>query len=575
MSLLALVNTLQRGNHAAADSTADVRVRAFESLLFERLQITRFTEDDVREKTSPLRPPAVEDPEERLWKEDTAIPRIHLQGNGRYSVMVTNAGGGYSRWNEFDVTRWRSDPARDAWGSFLYIRDTQSDSVWAAAFQPCGGQLGTSSVSFSADRAEFHRRVQGIESMLSVTVAAEDDVEVRRLTLTNRTLSTRQLELTTYSELAMAVHRTDSSHPAFAKLFIQTEHAGNGVLIARRRLRSPDEPPIWVAHVLVGADGATQFETDRAAFLGRSATAESPEALHRDPNGSTGTVLDPILSLRHRLTLDPRERVEIDFLTVAAPSRESLLSLIAKYQRTESVTRVFEMSWTKAQLELRYLGVGPAAVHRFQQLASHLLYPNYRLRPPGDRLVQNRLGQSSLWASGISGDLPILIVTVAESRHLPLVREILLARAYWRLRGLQADVIILNQEAPGYDRPLHQQLTRQIEAHAPASDLDKPGGIFLRDWNLIPTDHRTLLLATASVVLHGGRGSLQQQLLTGADLPHHRHSPPRVSARNHPHSLCRFSSCRTSTDSAGLNLTPASTRSTCAPEATHLRRGPT
>ena len=327
-------------------------------------------------------------------------------------------------------------------------------------------------------------------------------------------MRSRHLEFTSYAELALAPHGADRAHPAFSKMFVETEYLDTGVLVAHRRLRSPDEHPIWAAHILVGATGEIQYETDRDKFLGRGNTPEQPTAARRELTGSVGTVLDPIFSLRCRAVVEPRDRLEISFITVVASSREALLPLINKYRRAESVTRAFEMAWTRAQLEFRYLGVGPAAAHRFQDLASHLLYPNPRLRMPGDRLLRNRLGQTALWADGISGDLPILTVTINEPRSVPLVRELLLAHAYWRLRGFRVDLVILNQEIPSYDRPLNLQLLRQVEAHSPAELMNKPGGVFIRDWYGLSEEHRNLILAASSVVLSGSRGPLQQQLAT-------------------------------------------------------------
>ncbi|HTW67790.1 MAG TPA: glucoamylase family protein [Bryobacteraceae bacterium] len=497
----------------------DVRIRAVESLLFERMPITRMAPDVLHTTSVRTQSPEGEEPAERTWKEETALPRVHLQGNGRYSLMVTNAGGGYSRWKDFDLTRWRSDTTRDPWGSFLYIRDLQSGTVWAAAHQPTGSRMGSSLVTFSADRAEFQRRLFGVETVMDVTVAAEDDVELRRVTITNRSARSRSLEFTSYQELALAPHRTDTAHPAFAKMFVQTERAAVNVLFAHRRLRSPGDPPIWAAHILLGAPGQIQYETDRAVFLGRGCGTDMPQAVRRDLTGSAGTVLDPIFSLRCRVTLQPRDRIQLDFITIAADSREALLALVSKYQRQQIVTRAFEMAWTRAQLEFRYLGVGPAAANRFQELASHLLYPNSRLRPVADRLIRNHLGQSVLWAYGISGDLPILAITAAEPRHLPLFREVLLAHSYWRLRGLRVDLLVLNQEGASYDQPFRQQLLRQVQAHASEAGMDKPGGIFLRDWNAIPEEHRNLLLAVSSAVLNGVRGSLQRQLTSTGEAP--------------------------------------------------------
>ncbi len=364
----------------------------------------------------------------------------------------------------------------------------------------------------------FIATVLGVESTMDVAIAAEDDVELRRLTVTNRTLRKRQLELTSYVELSLAPHRADVAHPAFAKMFVETEAVSEDTLIAHRRARSPEDPPIWVAHLLIGASSGIQHETDRAIFLGRGNNVSSPDKLRQDLSGSTGAVLDPIFSLRCSLDLEARDRVEITYITLTAASRESLMALVEKYKRPESIARAFQMAWTRAQLEFRYLGIDPSAAHRFQELASHLIYPNARLRPPSDRLALNKLGQPALWGYGVSGDLPMLVVTIADARGLPLLRELLLAHNYWRLRGFRVDLIVLNQETASYEQPLKTQLLRQIEAHSTESGIDKPGGVFLRDWNAIPEDHRNLFLSTASVVLSGGRGSLKQQL-SGASEP--------------------------------------------------------
>ncbi len=510
MSLLALNNVLHR-DVMQRRFHGDRRIRAIESLLFERVPNTPLPAEDVRAGSSAPLPTAADDPPERVWRENTAVPRVHLYGNGRYALMVSNAGGSYSRWGEFDVARWRSDTTRDCWGTFIYIRDVRANTLWSAAWQPLGGSLGSSAVRFLADHTEFHRRVQDIETLQTVTVSAEDDAELRRLTVTNWSARTRELDFTSYMELALAPHGADMAHPAFAKMFIETEHVDDGLLIAHRRLQSPENPSVWAAHLLVGAPGGIQFETDRETFLGRGNTPATAQALRRELNSSVGTVVDPIFSLRCRVVLAPRDRMEFSFITLAAHSREDLLTLVTKYRRAGAVAQAFEMMWTRSQLEFRYLGIGPARAHRFQELASYLIYPNIRLRSP-DRIARNRLGQSGLWALGVSGDLPIMVVTVADDRGLNVVRELLQAHQYWRMRGFRADFIVLNQESPSYDSPLRHQLQRLTDAHSIETGIDKPGGVFLRDWHPMPEDVRNLILASASVMLSASRESLQQQL---------------------------------------------------------------
>ncbi len=532
MSLAALDNflhrdTMQRRFHR------DLRVRSVETLLFEGIPISRLPIIETKPRRVPIRTTREEEAVDRVWTEETAAPRVHLHGNGRYALMITNSGGGYSKWNDFDVTRWRSDSTLDPWGSYVYIRDLKSEEVWAASHKPLGNVSGEIMVRFAPDRAEIRRRVSGIETTLDLTVAVEDDAELRRMRITNRSLRGRQLEFTSYAELSMTQHAADKAHPAFAKMFVETECPEPGVLLAHRRPRSPGETPIWTAHFLVVPEDAEgiQYETDRAKFLGRGNTPENPDALRNRLSGSAGTVIDPIFSLRCRVALDPRERKELTFITAAGPSREAVLAVVHKYSAAAAVSRAFEMAWTRSQLEFRFLGVGPGSAHRFQELVSQLIYPNPRLRPPADRLIRNRLGQEGLWAYGISGDLPMVVITLSDARNLSLVREVLLAHAYWRLRGFRADIVILNQEAPSYDQPLRTQILRQVEAHSADAGMDRPGGVFLRDWHAIPEESRTLILASASILLSGTRGSLQQQLVASIEGPP---IPAFVASGGHP-----------------------------------------
>nr|AEQ20570.1 cellobiose phosphorylase [uncultured bacterium CSLD10] len=510
MSLVAIDNVL---NQSAMQRRfhSDPRIRAVESLLFERIPITKPIRGETQTRLAVAHVTVAEEVRNVTFSKETPVPKVHLYGNGRYALMISNSGAGYSRWNQFSLTRWRSDSTLDEWGSFLYLRDIRTNTVWAATPQPLNGTLGKSSVTFSEDRADFCRTVLGVETVMSITVSPEDDVELRRLTIVNRTVRSRLIEITSFMELVLAPEGADAAHPAFSKMFVETTREDD-VLLAHRRPRSPDDPPIWLAHMVVGATGMVKVETDRAEFLGRGNTTHAPAALRRELTGSEGAVLDPVFSMRCRETLDARERRELIFLTMAADSREALMTLVAKYRRRELAARAFELAWTHAELQFRFLQIGPAAALSYQELAGCLLYLNARMRPSPGRLGLNRLGQSALWAYGISGDLPMVTVTIAESFNLSLVRELLVAHTYWRLRGFHADLIILNQELPSYERPLHLQLQRQIDAFAREASPDHAGRVFLLDWHLVPEDRRNLLFAASHVVLSGNRGSLQRQL---------------------------------------------------------------
>ena len=541
MTLVAILNAV-RGNVMQDRFHADPRVRATASLLYERVPIApNLVKSYSREAPVARLSPIVSVPGPgRVETPDTPTPRTSLLSNGAYRVMITNAGGGYSRWGEFDITRWRADSTADNWGKFFYLKDRDTGFVWSTTHQPVGLRTPFYHATFSAEKVELRRRDRGLEAITEIVVSPEDDAEVCRLTFINRSPRTRRLELTSYSELALADHATDRTHPAFNKLFIETAMLRDlDALLAWRRLRSPDEKPIWVAQVIaseVRSHEPTEFETDRARFIGRGRTLRDPIAMEQPLSGSEGYVLDPILSLRRRLDIGPGDRVQVVIVTLAAATREQALALVAKYRDPQSANRSFHLAWTQAQLELRHLRIGPAVAQLYQALAGHILYPHAHLRASSDRLVRNKLGQRNLWAYGISGDLPIVVLTIDEVEHMDVVEETLAAHTFWRLRGLKCDLVILNEEAMSYDQPLNVELQRMISARTYLTGVDQPGGVFLRPARQIPPDDVNLILAAAHLVLVAARGPLAQQIGAPAEAP----APPpasRATAQEEPSAL--------------------------------------
>ncbi len=532
MSLLAIDNALN-GKVMQHRFHRDPRVQAVESLLYERIPIApALVKNYTREAPPPRLAPIIAAPlPGKLNTAETPTPRAHLLSNRNYSVMVTNAGGGYSRWKDMDITRWRADTTRDAHGAFIYVRDLDSGVFWSVPHHPVCRKTERYSANFTADKAEFRRRDTGIDTNLEIVVSAEDDAEIRHVAVVNRSLRRRRIEFTSYAELALAPHESDRAHPAFNKLFIQTQALPDlNALLAFRRRRSPDDPPVWALHVACMSETAremVQFETDRARFLGRSRSYRKPSAMEGDLSCSAGAVLDPIFSLRHRVELEPGQRLQISFITGAAETREAAVALAEKYSDMHASHRAIDMAWTHAQLELRRLRIQPDDAQRFQQLAGHILYPDALFRPPEERLRRNILGQSRLWSYGISGDLPIVAVTIENPYDVELVREVLVAHSFWRIRGLKVDLVILNEEAASYEQPLQEQLRRLVQSHSEVTGTDRPGGVFLRPAAQIPEEDLTLILESARVVLVAARRSLSQQLGAGT---HVAKIPVRSSA---------------------------------------------
>jgi cyclic beta-1,2-glucan synthetase len=529
MAFLALTNFLH-GNPFPRRFHSDSRVRAFEALLQERiptlppLHLISTRQGEPEPLVADLVAPAGS----TIITPHTTTPRSLLLSNSRYGLMITNSGGGYSQWGGQELTRWRSDLTCDSQGTFCYIHETDPDRVWSTTWHPVGGKVEGYSVDFALDRAVFRRTDNGVQIETEIIVSPEDDVEVRRITLVNRSTRTRRLNLTSYVELSMAPHNVDRQHPAFNKLFIQTEAVPEKqALLAYRRARSENDPPLYVAHRLTfeqtGDDSSHekgwQFETDRRRFIGRGRTLANPIGAVQELGNSQGFVLDPMLSLRRSLNLEPGQHAQVSLVLAAGATREHVLLLMDKYCAPHEINRAMDFAWGSAQQELQMLHIQPDEARRFQQLASHLLFPNPLLRAPAERLVENRKGQAGLWLYAISGDRPIALITIGEARDLSLVRQMLQAHSYWRMHGLSTDLVILNEEAGGYERPLQERLERLIQIHSLAPGADQPGGIFLKSAAQIPAEDLSLLKAAASIVLVAARGTLPQQLGVPVEAP--------------------------------------------------------
>ena len=446
-----------------------------------------------------------------------ALPEVHLLSNGSYSVVVSTSGGGSSRWRGLMVTRFREDATRDHWGQFCYLRDTVTGRVWSTTHQPTLNAREYS-VSFSLDKAEFRRRDNGIVSMTVISVSTEDNAELRSIKLTNVSSGVRELEVTSYAEIVLAKAADDAVHPAFGNLFVQTEFLpGPGALMATRRSRGPKDVPVWAVHVCAvegTAVGPVQYESDRSRFLGRTRTPASPIAVVEDRplSNTAGNVLDPIFSLRRRVRIEPGESVSLIFTTAVAESRAQAIALAEKYQHVSSAARASELAWTNAQAELHYLDIGADDAFLFLRLASRLVYTSIEMRASSEVLSRNARGQSGLWAYGISGELPILLVRASQATDVDLLRQLLHAHEYWRLRGFAVDFVILNEHPATYLQGFQDQVLSVVRTSREGSLLDKPGGVFVLRADVMSEEDRTLVLTAARVVLAADRGTIREQI---------------------------------------------------------------
>jgi cyclic beta-1,2-glucan synthetase len=541
MSLVAFGDVLTHGAMRARFH-AEPLVQAASLLLQERMPrdvlVARPRAEEVSAATQvrDLIPPIVR----RFTTPSEATPRTQLLSNGRYSVMLTAAGSGYSRWKDLAITRWREDPTRDCWGTYIFLRDDQSGKVWSAGYQPSGAEPDEYEATFYEDHAEIRRRDLSLATALEVIVSPED-AEVRRLSITNLGARARTIQVTSYAELSLGQQAADLAHPAFSNLFVETEFVRHAdALVATRRKRSADETAIWAAHVLIVEGeciGDLQYETDRARFLGRGRDIRNPVSIHdgRDLSNTVGSVLDPVMSLRRTVRIPPASTVRLSFSTIVAPTRDEVLALADKYRDTSTFERVSTLAWTQAQVQLHHLGIHPEEAQLFQRLANAVLYSDAIMRPNSDSLSKGRLDLPMLWAHGISGDLPIILARIDDPSDVEIIRQLLRAHEYWRMKQLSADLVIINEQPSSYLQELHESLDSLVRGSQLRLSPDTSGAsgkIVLLRGDLLAAETRTQLQTVARAVILSHRGTLAEQITRSQPRQHSGtlpHAPVRTS----------------------------------------------
>ncbi|MCB0104670.1 MAG: hypothetical protein KDE53_02150, partial [Caldilineaceae bacterium] len=399
-----------------------------------------------------------------------------------------------------------------------YLRDVATGEFWSTAYQPTLYAAKGYEAIFTQSRAEFRQHHAGLEIHTEISVSPEDDVELRRITLINRSSVVRNIELTSYAEVVLATAAADAAHPAFSNLFVQTEfEQESSAILCTRRARSQKEVPPWLMYVMKGQSGEQGIiscETDRAKFIGRGGSLSNPAAMqHISPLSNTvGSVLDPIISLRRTVTVKPHETAIVDLVLGVTESREAALAQVGKYQSARMADRTFDLAWTHRQVTLHHINASEQEAQLYARLAGALIYADPARRASPAVLRNNRWGQNGLWSYGISGDVPLVLLRISDTKKIELVRQLIKAHSYWRLKGLTIELVILNEDVSVYRESLYDQIISMISFGIEAQMLDKPGGIFVRRLEQIPRDDLVLLQSVARIVMDDEQGTFTEQV---------------------------------------------------------------
>ncbi len=505
-------NIMQRRFHR------DVAIESANILLQEKIPIRTIITKEYKDIIEPLREKSNEPVKfEREFNElGVPIPRCHILTNGRYSTIITDGGSGYSKRDDIQITRWREDPLVRRYGNYIFIKNLNSNKVWSTTHDPLNFEPDGYRVKFSLDKVEFERSEDDINTRMEIVVSTEDDVEIRKVTLTNYGSEAVLIELTSYLETILAPQAADVAHPAFSNLFIRTEAILQyDSIIASRRPRLEGKDTIWMLHkVTVEGEkvGSLQYETNRANFLGRSRNIWNPLSLTKSLENTTGPVLDPIMSLRRSVRIEPGKSVSVSYITGVAESREKTIELAQKYNDRIAIQRAFQLASVRSQVETSYLNLSLEDIDLYEDMISQVVFLSPNRRKKIGVISQNTKGQSGLWPYGISGDLPVILASIKKAEETEIVREVLKAHEYMKMKGLSVDLVILNEDESNYFEPLQELLKELVFSKYGNHIMDRPGGVFIRRGNSMPQEDKILFYTVARIILSGNKGPLKSQI---------------------------------------------------------------
>ena len=498
---------------------ADPLARVAEVLLFERVPVGA----PIERSHPDAEPAGARVPRSRqleAWAPSRAgaVPQVHLLSNGRLTVVVTEGGGGFGRWQDLALTRWEPDPTIDRLGVRVYVEEPARKRLWSTIDD--GGAEPHRSVVFHPHCAEFRFHDGDLVVRQRVVVAPDADAELREILVTNEGRTRRRLVLTSYGEVVLGDGAADRRHPAFSKLFVESEVLDGGLTLAfRRRPRTPtDKSPCLVHRLVLPRDGAKPagWETDRERFLGRGHGAGRPAWLAGASRASgrreRHAPLDPVFALSAAVDLPPGRTIRCAWITAVGESREGALAVARRYASPTAVGWVFEAAASVVERDLLALGVDSPQLQGAMRLLAHAIKPHASLRAPTGILSGNRLGQSALWRHGISGDHPIVIVRLHDVHEFGLVEEVVRAHELWRRAGLHIDLVVLSEWPSSYHAEVEERFSRAL-AHASFRGIVGPSaGLFVIHSDQTSDVERTLLFAAARVVLRSDAGSIATQL---------------------------------------------------------------
>lgn len=495
MSLIAVNNYLHNGIMRTRFHSEPF-VRATEVLLEEKRQTYYVS---VSKKGYTVNMDKIELQEEDVMsrryisKVAPQFPVVNYLSNNTYSVLVTSDGDGFSNCNGLMLHRWRSDLYANA-GQYIYIKDLEENRIWSTTYHPTKAEPEEYTAIFSPHMTEFRRRDGEITTYTQISPSSSHNLEIRKVIFTNHSKTEKQLEITSYMELVADSFLAELSHPAFNKLFLESEFLEeHSIFLVKRRSNKGNDNP-YIMHMVktqANLSKSLEYENDRLRFLGRNKTVEKPDAVTESItlSNNAGFSNDPIMSIRVTITLRAEQTASVTFITGVCNTKEEAVKISDELSVGYRVEDIFEKFRRQSEMELKYLNITNQQVNAFQDIISPIFYPNCYYRGPSENIRRNWKNQSFLWRFGVSGDSPIMLLRVSSVEEAGIIKDVLKAYEYLRINQVKVDLIILSEAKHGYMQELTDMLNDMISAlKIYDEDRERPSLFILHSYQMIPAE---------------------------------------------------------------------------------------
>ena len=476
----------------------NVNIKTFEVLLKEKVQVkTSIDLKMAKYKKYDYEKEKIEN-DIRYFNYISYMPEVSVLSNKKYCLLMNDRGNSFSRYRTLQLNRYRKVTEQD-YGIFMFIKDLDTNNVWSNTYAPINVKPDKYEVVFASDRIKYYRTDGAISTNTEIVVTKNHHAEIRKITFKNDSDDLKRLQLTTYTEPILAENMADVSHRAFSNMFIHSNYdKKTNSLIVRRKSRGESNISSYMVNRLVIANPKEEFsyETERSSFVGRNRIISNPKAINEELSNYAGDNLDPVMSLRNTIEIEPHGSETVYLVVGFGRSREQIQDIVKSYNNEKQIDNAFKFATLMNIINTKNLNITGEDMRTYNIMLNYL-YQTTKISVSDERmdyLRKNALGQSALWKFGVSGDRPIISVEISDISDMNFVLDILKAFEYYKNNSIFVDIVIINSETSQYAKIIKKEIEEEMyRMYTLNSFYHTPGIITVIDSNEITREERSLL----------------------------------------------------------------------------------